>query len=568
MIEEVRIRNLGVIESADLQLGHGMTALTGETGAGKTMALTSLDLLMGGKADPSKVRSGADLATVEGTFVVAKDSPVVAIVSDAGGTVEFDGESAVVLVSRHVPVSGRSRAFIGGRSVPQAILAELASHLVTVHGQSDQLRLKSSAQQRAALDSFGGAKLAEARAAYGSAWESLSEATAARDEFARVAKAAGTERLALEALVARVEKTKPAPGEDDDLKAEARVLENSESLRAAMTSAADALAAGDAGEPAALELLGAARKELSRAAAEDPYLGELATQLADALNIASEVSNAVGERLASLLADPERLNDIYERRAELTDLQRELSMTIPEILEAADRAGTRLAELTDPAAHLESLDRRVKDARAAVAKAGKALTAARKAAATRLSAEVGAELAGLAMKDATFAIEVAPLAEPAPHGLDDVEFRLAAHRGVEPAPLASAASGGELSRIMLALEVTLAAQTAGSDHTFIFDEVDAGIGGKSALSVGQRLARLGRTAQVLAVTHLAQVAAYATTQIVVAKQSDETTTRTDVVVVEAADRERELARMLSGHEESDAARTHAAELLRGATLAE
>ena len=567
MIDELRISNLGVIESAHLNLRDGMTAITGETGAGKTMALTSLSLLMGEKADASRVRAGAERAVVEGTFVVRADSPVVEIVENAGGTVDIDGDRAAIIVARHVPAEGRSRAYAGGQSVPMAVLTQIADHVVTVHGQSDQLKLRSASQQRAALDSFGGSDIAQARESYSIAWETLRAAERELDEFRDGMKQAASERLALEALVKRVDAVKPEEGEEEELKAKALRLENVEDLRAAMAGAISGLEGSEHGtpEPGALYALDSASQMLRQASGADAELADLAGQLNDASVIASDVANVLGMKLGELDADPDELNRIHERRAELRLLQRNLGMTIEEILERRESADAKLASLASPDEHLDDLEIAVKDARRELAARGATLTKRRRAAGGELAARVTRELHSLAMKDATFSVGLEPLESPASHGLDDVAFLLAPHRGSPHLPLATSASGGEMSRIMLAIETTLNANPL-PDHTFVFDEVDAGIGGKTALSVGERLARVAQSSQVLTVTHLAQVAAYAHEHVVVAKKSEGNTTSTDVMVVEGEDRVAELARMLSGHEESAAARTHAAELIRSAVV--
>ncbi|QOQ38749.1 DNA repair protein RecN [Trueperella pecoris] len=563
MIDELRISQLGVIESANLNLSNGMTAITGETGAGKTMALTSLSLLMGAKADPSRVRAGAEKATVEATFVVSAESPVVSIVENAGGTVDMEGDQAAIIVARHVPARGRSRAYVGGQTVPMAVLEEIAQHLVTVHGQTDQLKLRSEAQQRAALDAFGGPPLMEAREAYDRAWANLRQAQATLEEFRAGMRQAASERLALEALVKRVDAVEPQAGEEDELKARAMVLEHVEDLRVAMASSMSVLSGEDDG--GVLGAIDTAAQMLAQVCDADTELGDLSQQLHDVSIVASDVVNVLGLKLAALEADPEELNEIHARRAELRSLQRDLGMSIEEILDQRASADAKLRSLAAPEEHLAELEEKVKEAHRSVMDYGRRLRTQRRKAGEKLGALVSEELHGLAMKDATFSVAIEPTDGPTRHGLDEVTFLLAAHRGTPALPLSSTASGGEISRIMLALESALNANPM-PDHTFIFDEVDAGIGGKTALSVGQRLARVGKASQVLTVTHLAQVAAYADHHVVVTKKTDGSATSTDVVVIDGEERVEELARMLSGHAESAAARTHAAELLSTAVV--
>lgn len=561
MIEELHIRNLGVIEQADVSFATGMTALTGETGAGKTMALTSLSLLMGGKAESQRVRVGADKAIVEGTFVVASDSPAIDVVREAGGDVDLDGDTAVIYVARHVPPSGRSRAFVGGHAVPVSVLHELATHLVTVHGQADQIRLRSQSAQREALDAFGGAEITNALASYGDAWSAYTTAKEAYREFEANAKTLGQQRLALEALVARVDSVKPQAHEDQELKALAQRLDNVEEIRSALAHASFLLD-GSENEAGATARIDEAASSLAKLTAHDPELQQLVEQLRDEAIVLADVSVEILNRLRGLDADPERLNQIHARRAELNSLQRDLAMSLEEIIEARAHASTKLASFKDPTAYRETLQRACDEAQNALRTAGKTLSDLREKAAQRLADSVNRELAELAMKDATFSIILDPLDAPSRHGMDDVSFRLSPHRGAAPMALGATASGGEMSRIMLALEVTLAGANPPADHTFIFDEIDAGIGGKTALSVGKRLADLGDRCQVITVTHLAQVAAYARQHIVVEKDSAKTGAVTDVRLLSTDERERELARMLSGHDELNAARTHAAELLQ------
>ncbi|MEW6870448.1 DNA repair protein RecN [Trueperella pyogenes] len=563
MIEELRISNLGVIESAHLNLTTGMTAITGETGAGKTMALTSLSLLMGAKADAHRVRQGADKATVEATFVVRADSPVVEIVENAGGRVDIDGDHAAVIVARHVPAQGRSRAFAGGQSVPMALLEEIAAHLVTVHGQSDQLKLRSETQQRRALDSFGGAQLAKVRTEYDAAWAALGQAEETLAQFRADMRRAATEILALETLVKRVDAVEPRLGEEEELKARALALENIEDLRSAMSGAALALSGGD--DDGALGAIDTAADLLDQVADADGELGVLSEQLRDVALLASDVANTLGLKLSQLNADPEELDSIHARRAQLRSLQRDLGMSIADMLTEREAADGKLSRLNAPADHLQQLEEEAERARQRVMEVGNQLSSIRNQMGDKLARQVTEELHDLSMKDATFAVVVNRRDEPARHGLDAISFHLASHRGAPALPLTSAASGGEISRIMLALETALNANPR-PDHTFIFDEVDAGIGGKTALCVGQRLAKVGKKSQVLTVTHLAQVAAYASQHVVVAKKSEGATTSTDVVSVAGEDRIAELARMLSGHAESEVARTHAAELIRAAVV--
>ena len=565
MIEHVRISNLGVIEEAELSLGTGLTALTGETGAGKTMAVTSLELLLGARADASKVRSGAASAHVEGLFTLPLDSPVLEKIVEAGGGYEEDDDVAVVLVARTIPATGRSRSFIGGKSVPTAVLGEIAQELVTVHGQSEQLRLASPAHQRRALDTFGGTDAAELLAAWQGAWEREQAAAKALDDFDARARDAARQRLALEALVTKVDAVSPQLGEEQTLRQEAHRLENTEALYAGLAGAAAMLAGSDSVDEPALQWVASARNALE-SLADDPDIADIVARLDSAEAELSDIAGTLADIAAHTEADPERLSEVYERRQILSGLRKSLGMDLDEAIAAADQARAGLIELGDPDSARQRLLDDLATAKHQSAVAAKKLTAFRQKAATELQKLVTRELPELALPDARFDVHVTPDAQPTQWGIDSVSFMLASHKGAPLAPLGQSASGGELSRVMLAMEVALASRNHESDHTFLFDEVDAGVGGRAALAVGKRLAMLAATHQVIVVTHLAQVAAYAGLQAVVVKQSDSDGARTDVVVVDGDQRLAELARMLSGSD-TQAARTHAAELLSDANMA-
>ena len=556
MIEEITIENLGVIVSARLELGPGFTVISGETGAGKTMVLTGLDLLLGGRGDPAMVRTDAERAVVEGTFVVTPD--LAARVEDAGGTLDDDA----LLLARSLPARGRSRSFAGGRSVPQSFLAELAGDLVTVHGQSDQLRLRSPARQRALLDGFAGAT--ELLGQYRAAWHELSELRTALEEWqARSDERAG-QAARLRAGLELLESLDPEPGEDDALRAEAERLGNVEELRLAAGRAHSAVAGtGEGATVDATVLVDEARRALD---APDPQLHALGERLAEISALLADLGTDIAGYLSSLEADPNRLQTVHERRAALRDAALRLAVTSPdELSDWARDAAARLAEIDGPQDGGAALEQRISTATATVDELAARLTAARTDAGTRLSQAVDAELAGLAMPGAHLEVRLDALDEPGPWGAESVSLRLQPRPDAPARPLGEGASGGELSRVMLALEVAVAATVTGTHPTFVFDEIDAGVGGKAAIEVGRRLARLATTAQVVVVTHLPQVAAFADTHLLVAKSTG-TTTRTDVRHITGVEREQELARMLSGQEESEVALRHAAELIERASV--
>lgn len=555
MIEEMRLRDLGVIAEATLPIGPGFTAITGETGAGKTMVVTGLGLLLGQRADSGAVRSGASQATVDGVWIVPEQGAVADRVRDAGGDLEPLGDGrAELFVGRSISSEGRGRASVGGRTAPAGVLADLADDLVVVHGQSDQLRLRSAAAQRDALDRFGGVPVQSALAGYRTAYErwravdrELSELTDDREARAREADE-------LRAQVAEIEQAAPSPGEDAELSARAERLANAEELRAAAAIAHDALS-GD-GEPDAASLLAEARRALERV--HDPALEDLAGQVADLGYRTSDVAAALAGYLADLdESGPHELAAVEERRAVLAALVR-VHGSLEAAIDLLDTGSARLAELDDDSERVERLSAEREAAASALDEAADLLTAARTAAAQRLGEAVTEELRALAMPDARLTVSVSPGAESA-FGRDDVSLLLAPHPGAVPRPVSRGASGGELSRVMLAIEVVIAA--VDPVPTFVFDEVDAGIGGAAAIEVGRRLARLAQSSQVIAVTHLAQVAAFATNHLTVVKETGDSVTASDVRRLEGADREAEMARLLSGMPDSDAALLHARELL-------
>lgn len=558
MIEEMRLRDLGVIADATLPIGRGFTAITGETGAGKTMVVTGLGLLLGQRADSGAVRSGAAQAAVEGVWLVREDGPVAARVREAGGDVEpVGGGAAELYLGRTVSSEGRGRATVGGRTAPAGVLADLADDLVVVHGQSDQLRLRSSAAQREALDRFGGEPVSAARAAYRAAWESwraldaeLTTLTSDRDDRAREADQ-------LRAAIAEIESVAPVAGEDEELARRAERLANAEELRLAAVTAHTALS-NDDGTPDVVALLAEARRALERVAGSDEALAVIGEQVADLGYRATDAAVALSGYLADLdESGPHELAAVDERRGVLAGLVRTHG-SVDAAIALLETGSARLVELDDDGDRVERLQIQRDAAADELDARAEALTAARRDAAGRLGAAVTEELHALALPDAHLTVEVAPAA-PAGHGRDEVSILLAPHPGADPRPVSRGASGGELSRVMLAIEVVI----AGVDPvpTFVFDEVDAGIGGAAAIEVGRRLARLAESSQVIAVTHLAQVAAFAGNHLTVVKGNDGAVTASSVRRLEGAEREAEMARLLSGLSDSDAALTHARELL-------
>ncbi|ACY97737.1 DNA repair protein RecN [Thermomonospora curvata DSM 43183] len=559
MVEEVRIQGLGVIDEAVLELSPGFNVVTGETGAGKTMVVTSLGLLFGGRADPQRVRPGAGRATVEGRIVVDPAGRVASRVAEAGAELDED----TLIITRSVSAEGRSRAHLGGRSVPVGLLIALADDLVAVHGQSDQQRLLQPGRQRAALDRYAGRELAAPLRAYTAAYQRHRKVTAQLEELTAQARERAAEAEMLRFGLEEIEKVDPKAGEDAELAAEAERLGNADALRTAATTAHQALL----GDPDAaaltpadvMTLLGTARNALEGVRDHDPALGQLADRLAEAGYLISDAATELAAYAESVEADPIRLAAVQERRAELNALTRKYGPTLEDVLAWAQRSAARLAELEGDDERIERLRAEQAELEQRLGELAAELTAVRSRAAERFSAAVTEELTALAMPHARVVVNVTATEEFGPHGADEVEILLAPHPGAPPLPLHKGASGGELSRVMLAIEVVF----AGADPvpTFVFDEVDAGVGGKAAVEIGRRLARLARTSQVIVVTHLPQVAAFADQHLLVAKSDDGSVTRSGVTVLDHEGRVRELSRMLAGLEDSELGRAHAEELL-------
>ncbi|QTI67414.1 DNA repair protein RecN [Gordonia polyisoprenivorans] len=573
MLEELSIAGLGVIDGASAQFPPGFTALTGETGAGKTMIVTSLRLLAGGRADAGRVRSGAAKATVEGRFRVADpdqgpDGEVADLLESSGADLDDDG---TVIAVRTVNADGRSRAHLGGRSVPVGTLGKLVSSVLTVHGQNDQLRLLRPDRQRAALDTFAGAKATKALAAYRRAraeWLAiLDELDELRANSRGLAQEADRLRFGIDEIAA----IDPQPGEDDSLADTIRRLTDLESIRTA-ASGSHEIVAGESGS--VIEGLGQVRSMLEAAA--DDELKRLAGRVGETLTVVTDIGDELTAYLSALPTDADSLDQLLSRQGELKSLVRKYAPDIDGVIDWRTQAQTRLEQIEDPQGSVEELERRATAAAEIVADAAATLHRIRAKAATTMAGKVSKELAGLAMGDSTLSVEVGlesadaddrlaievdgQRAHAGADGADRVEFALVPHKGARPLPIATSASGGELSRVMLALEVVLAEPTSGS--VMVFDEVDAGVGGRAAVEIGRRLARLARAHQVIVVTHLPQVAAFADNHLVIGKSTSKGAVQTSTVrALERDERIAELARMLAGLGESDTGKAHAEELL-------
>jgi DNA repair protein RecN (Recombination protein N) len=554
VIEEIFIRDLGVIREARLQFSKGLTVITGETGAGKTMVLSALGLLLGERADTTAIRQGSPETYVEGRWKGLGDSLVVTRVQEAGGVISEDE----LILNRSVSVEGRSRAAVAGRSVPISLLSEISDMLVVVHGQSDQIRLKSTVAQRQAIDTFGGEDLEIKVGAYRQtffAWKTAQEKLEAfRSNVATRNLEAGEIRIAVEEF----DRIDPQPGELDEVISKISRLTNTAELREAVSRAHDALSS-DSDAPEAIGLIGQARRALEGVSEHDPILAEQVENLQRLGYELVDASAALSGYIESLDGgSAQELETLQQRRAELTSLTRRYG-TYEEVLQYRASASKRLLELDPPAGAEQDLINAVQREFNDMDRMAGQITGMRESAAARLQEEVTVELAGLAMPGASLVVSVTDSGDYMEYGRDNVSIMLSAYPGAEPRPLGKGASGGELSRIMLAIEVVLAKTQP--VPTFIFDEVDAGVGGAAAIEVGRRLATLAQDTQVIVVTHLAQVAAYADRHLRVMKSMNAEYTSTDVVSLVGGARIEELARMLSGLSDSGSARVHAHELL-------
>jgi DNA repair protein RecN (Recombination protein N) len=563
VIEEISIRGLGVIGHARLPLGPGFTALTGETGAGKTMVVTALGLLLGERADSSAIRTDASQAVVEGHWLVDAAGAVADRVRDAGGDLDpiAGSDQAGLLLSRSISTEGRSRAAVGGRAAPVGVLNEIGQQLVVVHGQSDQVRLRSATAQREALDRFAGSELSKVLGDYHDVYRRWQSAQGELDVLVAESDRRSREADDLRVAMDEIEQAAPRRGEEVELADRADRLTNLEDLRLAASEAQELLSSQSAdGSQDVLALLDTARRQLERVSGHDQTLEPIAQAIAGASFAVTEVSGQLASYLSGIDADGGReLESVQQRRAELGSLVRKYGPTLDDTIDYLDTGSSRLLELDTDSDRIEALRAEVAGDRARIVELGAALSEVRRSFAIRLSERVTGELAALAMVNATLSVTVEDRPDYSQNGKDQVSFLLRPHPGAEPRPLGRGASGGELSRVMLAIEVVI----AGSDPvpTFIFDEVDAGVGGASAIEIGKRLARLAQTAQVIVVTHLAQVAAFANNHLSVVKDSDGTVTESSVRQLHGEERISEMARLLSGLPDSESGLAHARELV-------
>jgi DNA repair protein RecN (Recombination protein N) len=571
VFSQIRLRGIGVIDEAVLDLSPGLNVVTGETGAGKTMVVSGLGLLLGQRADYGLVRSGVKNAFVEGVLDLPDGHPALIRAAEAGAEHD-DGE---LVIARTISAAGRSRAHIGGRTAPAGVLAELGEHLVAVHGQADQWRLKQGDAHREVLDDFGGPELLELRDRVADVHGRWRRAAEERDRLVSLARERARDIDALTAALEEVEAVDPQPGEDLALRAEDERLSHADTLRTAAGHALGCLASDEyAAEPgpSVADLVAGARSALGPAVDHDERLRSLDERLVEIAALTTELAADLTSYVSDVELDPERLQAVQERRAALTALTRKYGETIDEVLDWTRGAAARLDELVTADDRVAVLTEQVSSLEAELLELSLQLSDQRQRSAALFGTRVSEELRHLAMGRAELVVEVTRHTDPegcelpsgervrlSPHGIDDVDILLAANAGAAPRSVTRAASGGELSRVMLALEVVGAG--TGGPPTFVFDEVDAGVGGRAALDVGARLARLAEGAQVVVVTHLAQVAAFADRHLVVRKADDGVITSSSVVAVEDDERLAELSRMMGGDPESDAGLAHARDLL-------
>ena len=557
MLTELRIRNFAIIESLSLPLAKGFNVLSGETGAGKSIIVGALSLLLGERASVDLIRTGAERASVEGVFDIAERSEIAQLLDERG----IDAEEPLVVLKREIAASGRTRAWVNGSAVSATLLAEIGQHLVNLHGQHEAQTLLDPDSQRRILDVFAGAVevATQTRAAY-------DDLAATRREIADLLRRkADAERRAdyLLHVAKEIEDAKLTEGEDVRLEDEARRLENAEELRTLASGIASAI---DGEEEAVLTVLGGVERHLSSIQRIDPTLSRLQELYDSAYYNLEALARELEEYEGSIDLDPARLDEVRARRDLLFRLTKKYGATLADVIEAGRRTREELDLVDSAGLDLRQLETRERDARARLQERAGELTKLRQAAAHRLAASVDQLLPDLGMPDGHFSVRLMPNAEIGLYGAEDVEFRVSLNVGHEERALSRVASGGELSRVMLALKTILA--RLDRVPTLVFDEVDAGIGGRVGLMVGETMRRVAAHHQVFAITHLPQIAARAHHHILVAKGARGGVTTADVSVLTGPDRVSEVARMLGGDPESDVSRAHAQELLESAASPE
>lgn len=563
-LEEISIRNLGIIDSSSLELSKGLNVLTGETGAGKTMILTALSLLLGSKSDSALVRHGSERLVASATFSIPKS--LRAMIEDRGGFIE-DGS---LILSRTVNSDGKSKATASGTTVTASVLSEITEPLIAIHGQSANMHIVKSTRQRELLDLFAGVPLHQKMTTYSEIFHQYNELKAKLRSLLSHASERDSEIASLEALTQQWSSLKPVRDEYAAIEDEIRKLASVEDLRVAAAGALQALGDEDSG---ALTVLGTVRKFLENAKGKDPALDEISSSIAESFFIVDDAHGSLASYLASLEADPKRLDFLNERKATIASFVKKwggagsVDEEMALIAIRVKNAKETIADLSGGQERISAIEKELSEIKAKLLVAAQAVSSERVKAAKNLSTLVTKEISALSMPHTIFHADVltvdfsGPLKESnfTTTGCDEVSMSIQGHRDAPKVGLGKGASGGEMSRIMLALEVVIAASAPVG--TYIFDEVDAGVGGKAAIEVGRRLHALSQHAQVIVVTHLPQVAAWADRHFVVAKDSDGQIVASGVTELTDQGRVGEIARMLAGLDESLSAQEHASELL-------
>ncbi len=558
-LRELTIRNLGVIDTAEIEFKSGLTVLTGETGAGKTMVLTALSLILGGKSDSDFVRSGQERLIVSGKFEIGEALSL--IIEDAGGIVEENE----VIINRSVTNQGKSKISLGGAVSSATQVSEMAQELIEIHAQASSARLSKGSVQLELLDSFAGHE--NLVSDYSTDFEEHLNLRKRVAELERQLSVRDLEIAKLEAIVKDFERVKPQPGEIAELENEINKLGAVEELN---TGIIQALATINSEENSAISALGLSKKILENLKGKDSALDSLIEDQSESIYGLVEVTGKIERYLSGLEADPARFDFLQLRKSELLGLVKKYGtgndreIAYENLLAEAEEASSRLADLQGGDLRLEELKSQSKEKFKELQSSAKKLSASRITSAGKLSEAITNELALLAMANAKLIVSVLQSDETesknySASGLDEVSFLFTSHGDGKPLPLAKGASGGELSRVMLAVEVVLAKNSPVG--TYIFDEVDAGVGGKAAVEVGKRLALLAKNSQVIVVTHLAQVATWADNHLVVTKSESGSVTQSNIIEVTGSERRKEIARLLSGQDESISAQEHARELL-------
>jgi len=559
MLSELSISNLGLIGSSSIELSPKLTVISGETGAGKSMLLSAIHLLTGGRASGSAVGKLSEQLSVDSSWNLDPEDheKLLETLEELGAEVE----QWELHLSRTVKEDGKSKAIVGGRPMTAKVLGSIAGQLISLHGQSDQLRLRDSAEQLRILDGsiFWNEDNTLTQISYGDAYQAWRRATQALKEVKTNAASKRREIAALTSFIEDYESIDPQPGELDALQGTISRLENLELIRTRLLAAQGAI---DSEDYSPLSLLETAAEELRKAKALDPDLEALHSTVEEVCEQIAELTKGIERELDR--SDEDALEELAEAQGRILEVQALLKRsgvdTVEELDEEVTAARSSLTALSVYSRPVEELEAELEKARKLVTVMGSQLTSLRQDESLEIAEKVNRELKGLAMGSTVFSIEFKP-SEPTPSGIDEVSFTIQ-QRGQDPQPMAKAASGGELSRLMLALELSVADPSTAK--TYIFDEVDAGIGGKTAVEVGRRLARLSETHQVIVVSHLAQVAAFADVNLKVSKNDDGKAVSTTVSRISDAERPKEIARMLSGHDDSQSALEHARELLDSA----